>query len=321
VLEPSEVGAIERAGVLRFHCVGDTGGFENPIPQRAVAAAMGAELAGEDPVRFFYHLGDIVYQHGEEANYGAQFSGVYADYTAPILAIAGNHDGDPAPAADERALEGFVRHFCSPSGRSAGSPTPRAPSQPNVYWTLEHDWVTIIGLYTNVPEGGLIGAGQLRWLVGELRAARPGVTLILATHHPAFSADIEHGSNLALRDALDGCFARAGRIPDAVFSAHAHNYQRFTRLHHGRAIPYVVAGSGGFPELHRLGYGVPDLPASFAGLPEVTLEAHQHGAYGFLTVTADSAGAQVDYSTVVRRRPALYDSFRIVPAGVTSAPA
>jgi hypothetical protein len=102
-----------------------------------------------------------------------------------------------------------------------------------------------------------------------------------------------------------------------VFSAHAHNYQRFSRKYDGREITYVVAGSGGFPELHRLGYGIPEVPASFAGLSGLTLEPHQHGAFGFLTVTAGPAGARVDYSTVVRRRPAPFDRWWIGPAGAT----
>ena len=118
----------------------------------------------------------------------------------------------------------------------------------------------------------------------------------------------------ALRDTLDESFARAGRIPDAVFSAHAHNYQRYARVHDGRQVPYVVAGSGGFPELHGLGYGVPDLPASFAGLPDLTLEAYQHRAFGFLTVSCRREGVSVDYNTVVRRRPELFDSFAVSPA-------
>jgi hypothetical protein len=49
----------------------------------------------------------------------------------------------------------------------------------------------------------------------------------------------------------------------------------------------------------------------------LTLEPHQHGAFGFLTVTAGPAGARVDYSTVVRRRPAPFDRWSIGPAGAT----
>lgn len=314
MLSASACEAVDRAGVLRFHCVGDTGGFHNPIPQRAVAAAMATELEGSQPPSFFYHLGDIVYPNGERAHYAAQFFEPYGSYAAPILAVAGNHDGDLPAGSAATPLEAFVDQFCSPDGRPWCGASRSPQQQPNVYWTLEHKWVTIVGLYTQVPEGGMLDQQQREWLVRELAAAREGVTLILAMHHPVFSADRMHGSNLNLRDTLDQCFARAGRVPDAVLSAHAHNYQRYARVHEQRSIPYVVAGSGGFPELHGLGYGVPDLPAAFAGLPDLTLEAYQHQTFGFLTVNCGPAGASADYNTVVRRRPVCYDSFSVTPA-------
>ncbi len=275
---------------------------------------MATELGGEAPVSFFYHLGDIVYLNGERANYGAQFFDPYESYDAPIVAVAGNHDGDLAAGSDAAPLEAFVEQFCSGDPRPPDAAGRASQRQPNVYWTLEHEWVTIVGLYTGVPEGGVIDGQQLEWLVGELSEARRGVTLILAMHHPVFSADTMHGSNLALGDTLDRCFERAGRVPDAVFSAHAHNYQRYSRTHAGRVLPYVVAGSGGFPELHGLGYDVPDVPASFAGLSELTLEAYQHQAFGFLTVSCRREGATVAYNTVVRRRPVLFDSFAVSPS-------
>jgi hypothetical protein len=316
VLAPSEISAVQRAGRLRFHCVGDTGGLRNPGPQQAVAAAMASEVAGKDPVRFFYHLGDLVYLHGEEENYGPQFLAPYAGYQAPIFAVAGNHDSEPGPSKSGEPLAPFARRFCAP-GPAVAAANCRAVPQPHVYWTLEHDWVTIIGLYTDVPEGGTIGDEQAGWLVGELQAARRGVTLIVAMHHPVYSADRAHGSNLALGEKLDACFERAGRCPDAVFSAHAHNYQRFSRVYRDRPIPYIVAGSGGFHELHRLGYGIPDAPASFTGLPGLTLEAYQCAAFGFLTVTAGPDGMRIEYSTVVRRRPVVFDTVSISPAVTT----
>ena len=79
---------------FRFHCVGDTGGHIDPRPQQRVVAAMAAELAQPDPPRFFFHLGDVVYPHGEADHYRAQFDVPYADYTAPIFAVPGNHDAE-----------------------------------------------------------------------------------------------------------------------------------------------------------------------------------------------------------------------------------
>ena len=44
---------------------------------------------------------------------------------------------------------------------------------PNVYWTLDSPFVTIVGMYTNVPEHGSIDSEQQQWLTHEL-ADRPG---------------------------------------------------------------------------------------------------------------------------------------------------
>jgi hypothetical protein len=154
---------------------------------------------------------------------------------------------------------------------------------------------------------------QLTWLVGELRAAPPDATVILAMHQPVYSADVVHGSNLQLGELLDDCFALAGRVPDAVFTGHAHNYQRFARRVHGREVPYIVAGSGGFHERHAIGTGVPDLPASFPGLEGVTLESFQCREHGFMTVGARRTGAEVVYSTVTDGVARHFDSFRIAP--------
>jgi acid phosphatase type 7 len=283
-----------------------------------VAEAMVDELHGPHPVDFFYHLGDVVYPHGEEAGYRSQFFAPYAAYSAPIFAVPGNHDGELTPTSRAGTLAGFLKAFCSepPLLRDAALRLPRPiVTQPNVYWTLTHDWLWIVGLYTNVPEGGELAGDQLAWLVGELQAAPPEATLILAMHQPVYSADVVHGSNVALGDLLEECFATAGRAPDVVFTGHAHNYQRFAaRRRDGRVIPYLVAGSGGFHERHRVGAGVPDLPASFPGLNGVTLEAFQCREHGFMTVSARRTGAEVVYSTVSDGTARHFDSFQIAPS-------
>jgi hypothetical protein len=317
VVGPSAIEEVARAGVMRFHAVGDTGGHIDPRPQRRVADAMARDLAEAEPPRFFYHLGDVVYPHGEEPNYRPQFFSAYADYTAPIFAVPGNHDAESPTIS----LGGFLKTFCSetPPLHDAGIPLPRPlPRQPHVYWTLVHDWLRIIGLYSNVPEGGQFADEQVRWLIEELRAAPRDVTVILAMHQPVYAADVTHGSNLTLADALGEWCAEAGRAPDAVFTGHAHNYQRFARRLGGRRIPYIVAGAGGYYERHALADGVPKsaLPASFPGLDGVTLEAYEDQAHGFMTVTLTPAGADVAYTAVTEGSAAVADFFR-VRAGAT----
>lgn len=317
VIGPERAARVMRGGAIAFHVAGDSGGHRDPLPQRRVAAAMTAELeggprAGHDPARFFFHVGDIAYPHGEEASYRSQFFAAYRDYTGPILAVPGNHD-----AEGDDGLDPFLRAFCSATpplldAGAASSATSRPVAfQPHVHWTLVHDWVRIIGLYTNVPEGGQLADDQLRWLVGELAASPRDTVTILAMHQPVYSADVVHGSNLELGEVIDACAAEAGRGPDAVLCGHAHCYQRFDRRRAGRTIPYVVAGAGGFHELHSLGYGIGDLPARFHGLDGVVLGEFEDRAHGFLTVTARPGAAEAIYTAVTAHGAHPRDRFAI----------
>jgi acid phosphatase type 7 len=317
VIGPDHADAITRDGKLRFHALGDSGGDVDPLPQRRVAGALTRQLYGPQPARFLYHLGDLVYPHGEQDGYRSQFWTPYADYHAPIFAVPGNHDADRKAIRARSTLEPFVATFCSEASplHDAASVPPRPPSrQPNVYWTLVHPWLRIIGLYTNVPEGGQLAGDQLAWLVGELRAAPADTVTILAMHQPIYSADVTHGSNLTLVDLLDRCFRQAGRRPDAVLSGHAHCYQRFSRRVDGHAVPHIVAGAGGYHELHPLGGGIGSVPVSLHGvdgLADVTLEDYEDRAHGFLTVTVKPGTAEFVYHAVTPGTVYVRDAFTI----------
>src|SRR5208283_2645746 len=91
---------IESSGRLVFHAVGDTGSVKGPENQDLVADKMAADFddeVAENRPQFFFHLGDVIYNFGERQYYYDQFYEPYRDYPAPILAIAGNHDGMVAP--------------------------------------------------------------------------------------------------------------------------------------------------------------------------------------------------------------------------------
>ena len=62
---------------------------------------------------FLYHLGDVVYSFGEATYYYDQFYDAYRDYPAPIMAIAGNHDGMVAPGSSAGSLDAFRNNFCA----------------------------------------------------------------------------------------------------------------------------------------------------------------------------------------------------------------
>src|SRR5207302_6031238 len=220
--------AIQEAGQIAFHMVGDTGGFHGRGAQQNVADQMTRQIhdcdLAEQP-SFFYHLGDIVYFRGEEAHYHDQFYHPYQNYPAPIFAIPGNHDGTAADAPHS-TLAPFMDHFCSPTPVhpvAAGHSDRPTMTQPNCYWTLRAPFVTIIGLYSNVT-GELDNTdrgerAQRDWLVEELEAAPADTCLLIAVHHPLFSLG-SHGPTPRVAAAIDYAVKKTRRFPDAVFAGH-----------------------------------------------------------------------------------------------------
>lgn len=162
----------------------------------------------------------------------------------------------------------------------------------------------IIGLYSNVPEGGEIEDDQIVWLVGELEAASDRA-LIVALHHPPYSADAHHGSSARMGALLDEAFGQAKRIPDLVMSGHVHNYQRFTRSFQEREIPYLVVGASGYWHLHYMASAADgselktpwDVPDS-----DVVLEAYADSRHGFLRLGISDKEIAGEYTTVPRRQ-------------------
>jgi hypothetical protein len=306
VLGKDAVAAIAKAGRLVFHAVGDTGGIDYAFPQRIVAHWMEKDAAQSFPA-FFYHLGDVVYYDGEHGSYYAQFYEPYLHYPGPIFAIPGNHDTDVGVPPNHTSLEPFMANFCTPKPEhsvDARDVERTTMIQPNCYWTLETPLATIVGLATNAPEHGVVKADQRAWLVGELKDAPKSRALLVALHHPPLSVDAHHGASKEMRDLLDGAFAEASRWPDLILSGHIHTYERFTRpLPDGKELAYVVAGAGGYPNLHTLanvGDGPPPVPWTDP-VTGWTLENYsQEHRHGFLRLSVTKTSIRGTYTTVPR---------------------
>ena len=312
VVDDASIAAIQSAGRIVFHAVGDTGAAKNnnPSTEASVADLMAADVTagGEDAPAFFFHLGDVVYYFGEGQYYYDQFYEPFRGYNRPIFAIPGNHDGmvygaNPSVPALP-TLEAFLRNFCA----AEPGPSPDAESlvrsvmtQPGVYFVLDAPFVSVIGLYSNVLEGpGIIssqggkypiGDEQTQFLTSELARLKVdhdqgGRAVVLAVHHPPLSVDSKHGGSTGLSEAIDACCTAADLWPDVVLSGHAHLYQRFSRTVGGRAIPYIVSGSGGFAATKPQDNIVAPYTEG-----NVTLVHGPIVQFGYLTVTADFSGA------------------------------
>jgi hypothetical protein len=279
---------------LSFVVIGDSGGIVDAAPQEAVAAALAAAPAP----RFVYHVGDWVYFNGDASQWFPQFYEPYDHTVAPFVGIPGNHDGWNLPGST--SLEAWMTNVCAPAAvltSEAGDSNRDAMTLPNCYWTLDAALVTIIGLYTNVPSGGVVDATQAAWLLGELRDAPTGRPVIVTLHHPPYSADAMHGGSAEMGKVIDDAATAAGRWPDMVISGHVHDYQRWTRTVDGKAIPYIVCGASGYRNLHPFAADVTKFPWASPD-PTVILEGGIAKSWGFLTLTVTPGKISGVYTAV-----------------------
>lgn len=293
ILNTSDYDSIVRRHRLVFHLNGDMGGIKYAVPQELVAAGMENDLArksedGSAP-DFLYITGDCVYFNGEISEYYSQFYEPYELYHRPVFAVPGNHDGENLSTGN--TLDGFMRNFCAAgpikTPESQGS-FRTAMVQPNCYWTLLTPLCSIVGLYSNVPEGGQIEQPQLDWLINELKELPLELPLFVALHHPLYSADDHHSGSSHMRAALSEAARTANRYPTMVLAGHVHNYQRLTSTHPDWGVtPHLVTGAGGYHNLHhimKVGGEKMVPPVDFdAGDGEtVRLESYSDDHHGFL---------------------------------------
>jgi hypothetical protein len=289
------------------------------------------------------------------ALWNSQFYTQYKTYAnsgkpLPIFAIAGNHDGKRVNPPDTE-ISHFEQNMCAKAARI--SPDNRADRarletiQPYPYWRLDTPLAWIIGLYTNVSNGGVLDdptakdtdpthgpqyhwlVEQLNWCKGQNASGTPRA-ILLALHYPPYNGTLDFhqrgnpkfGNDNAYPHAvpigmvLQDAFKESGQIPDAIFAAHAHLYQRLTLTYNDssgkaiRQVPCFIAGCGGHTQLELMATkcagGIGKFPAApfnlfTQGTPPAGLTAppnatvmiefyadgtHQDNQpYGFLTVT------------------------------------
>ena len=310
----AKIAAIEQAGQIVFHAVGDTGSVKGPSSQSLVADKMVSDFTEDDPAdvpSFFFHLGDVVYNFGEAQYYYDQFYDPYRDYPAPIIAIPGNHDGEVYAGDPRPTLEAFLRNFCSATPQH----TPQAAAlvrtsmiAPGVYFTLEAPFVRILGLYSNVLEDpGVISSEgqksspvsdqQLSFLTAALKRAKTFAgAVVVALHHPPFTYGTTHSGSPRMLQDLDKASQAAGFWPHAYLSGHSHNYQRYMRHVAGVNIPYLVAGGGGHAvtKLQTSGNGNA-LRTPMKVNPTLTLENYDDTNYGYLRIVVDTENLRIEY--------------------------
>jgi acid phosphatase type 7 len=286
---PSIGNNIEAQKRMVFHVLGDSGGVQDGEFQNNVAEQMIKQLSvdGQTGPQFCYHVGDVVYFTGMHDDYYSQFYEPYSHYARPIFAIPRNHDGEVDDPTVQTSLDGWVDYFmqAKPDVDPISKDAPRVElNLPNVYWTFVTPFATIIGLYTNVPEGGSIDSVQQQWVTNEFSTAPKDRSLILALHHPIYSFDVYHSGSSKMADVLENAIRDTGRVPNLVLSGHVHDYQRIEKgIVPGSPTPFVVCGNGGYHNLHA----IHSKPGDVAPDTGAVLKYGADKAWGFLTLTID----------------------------------
>jgi hypothetical protein len=313
---PTVINKIIAAGQLVFHSTGDCGSTSGPSTQNLVTDKMLADFDESQPAalpQFNLLLGDIVYSFGEAQYYYDQFYEPYRNYPAPILAVAGNHDGMVSPLAHAQSLDAFLRNFCADrfmASPDAVSLSRTAQIQPGVFFTFEAPFVRILALYSNALEdpgvisNPQIGDSQIQFLRAALtRVKKENYTgaVLLADHHPPYSGGGNHGWSVQMQADIDAVCQETGVWPHAFLSGHAHNYQRFTRTRKdGTQIPYIVCGNGGHNVLPLVRSGpairTPSVvQAAQAHMDQIVLENYDDQDYGYLRIVVTATDLRIEY--------------------------
>ena len=157
------------------------------------------------------------------------------------------------------------------------------------YLPVPHTARQPINGHTRITDGQS-DTSQIDWLKKTLTMiakSKDKKALVVATHHPPYSQS-GHSGSTEMNQTIDDACTKAGVTPDLFLSAHAHNYQRYTRHIGGKQVPYIVVGTGGMPPQ-------PVQPAN--GAPsgtDLTYDA-AISSYGYLYVTISDKQLKTDF--------------------------
>jgi hypothetical protein len=347
---PKVIGKIQSAKKIIFHALGDSGASDvrKYASELHVSDQVTIDCNQSDEANkpaFLFHLGDVVYNFGEQQYYYDQFYAPFRNYPAPIFAIPGNHDSFIVPGTPKgkEPLTTFQRNFCAKQPvitPEAGSLHRTAMTQPGIYFSLEAPFVRVIGLFSNALEDpGVISNKdgkwpgvsdkQLKFLRAQLKRIKKENyqgAVLLATHHPPYSYSPpaksggtggNHSSSPVMLAQIDEICLQEGVYPHAFLAAHAHNYQRYTRImKFGKSdidVPFIVCGDGGHnvnplvraskghPAVEpHLGIAVDYMESKHAAITakQLLLEKYNDTNYGYLRIHVDKEQLRIGFHQV-----------------------
>lgn len=205
-------------GRARFAIVGDTG--SGNANQRAVAKQL-----EEYRPEFVLHVGDVVYDDGEERLYRQRFFTPFEPIiaNAPLYPVIGNHDVKSEKGA------AYLRAFDLPSEESGSER----------YYSFRWGQAEFFALDTTDRDFLREGTPQVEWLERALSRSTARWKVVFG-HHPIYSNGADGGKPFLRSRALP-LFKRHG--VDLYVNGHEHNYERF--LDPDGGVSFLVTGGGG----------------------------------------------------------------------------
>ena len=227
------------------------------------------EQAGDEPLDLLLLLGDNAYLAGTDAQWQGAFFDVYGAllHRVSTWPTIGNHemgvtnvdvctlfpvpgcDKGPVPmplggsseSSDPRSYdsdgdgpdaEGFpyLNIFALPAAGEMGG----VPSGTEQYYSFDHGNVHVVSLDSQISNRDPAQRAAMRaWLVDDLSANQRDWTVVVF-HHPPYSKGMNHDSDVEqaeidMRETFGPVFQAHG--VDAVYSGHAHSYERSWYLH------------------------------------------------------------------------------------------
>lgn len=164
--------------------------------------------------------GDISYADGDQSVWDNWFNYQQDSMTKiPWITAVGNHENEPI-----YEFEPYTHRFDSDGKTSTETfwYSRNYPGVHMVFMSTEHDYNP--------------GSPQYNWLEEDLSSVDRSVTpfVIVYGHHPMYSSNSYHGSEVELRDAVENLYVEKG--VDFVIAGHDHFYERTWPVNSGTVV-------------------------------------------------------------------------------------
>ncbi|XP_058107588.1 probable purple acid phosphatase 20 [Magnolia sinica] len=158
----------------------------------------------------------------------------------PWMVTQGNHEIETIPIVEGHAFKSYNARWRMPFEESG--------SNSNLYYSFDVAGIHVImlGSYTDFDTN----SHQYKWLKADLAKVDRGRSpwLVALIHAPWYNSNTAHqGEGDSMREAMEDLIYNA-RV-DIVFAGHVHAYERFDRVHGGKADlcgpMHITIGDGG----------------------------------------------------------------------------